>query len=134
METEAGGGQLLELLLTGVPDKAIAAKLGVSERTVQRRVGRLMADAGAGNRMQLGRHAARLEHLRQDAEIPADRPNERDLCLLTLLFEGIPEPSAAELLQISPRTVQRRVQCLMQSVGATNWAQLGWHATRCEWI
>jgi len=93
METEAGGGQLLELLLTGVPDKAIAAKLGVSERTVQRRVGRLMADAGAGNRMQLGRHAARLEHLRQDAEIPADRPNERDLCLLTLLSRNRPRLS-----------------------------------------
>jgi DNA-binding NarL/FixJ family response regulator len=133
METEAGG-QLLELLLTGVPDKAIAAKLGVSERTVQRRVGRLMADAGAGNRMQLGRHAARLEYLSQGAEIPAHRPNERDLSLLALLFEGIPEPFAAQLLQISPRTVQRRVQCLMKSVSATSWAQLGWHATRCGWI
>ena len=117
-----------------MPDKAIAAKLGVSERTVQRRLGRLMADTGAGNRMQLGQLAARLEHRDGEAEVVVRRPNERDLCLLALLFEGIPEPDVAQLMQISPRTVQRRVQCLMRAVGAANWAQLGWHATRCEWI
>ena len=61
-------GQLLELLLTGAPDKAIAVKLGISERTVQRRVGRLMGEVGAENRMQLGRYAAALDEAEAEAE------------------------------------------------------------------
>ncbi|WP_049558963.1 LuxR C-terminal-related transcriptional regulator [Nonomuraea sp. SBT364] len=50
---------LLSLLVAGVPDKSIASQLGLSLRTVQRRVYHLMRLAGAQTRMQLAWHAAR---------------------------------------------------------------------------
>lgn len=52
---------LLSLLVAGVPEKTIASQLGLSLRTVQRRVYHLMRLAGAQTRMQLAWHAAR-EH------------------------------------------------------------------------
>lgn len=51
--------QLLSLMLSGLPDQAIARRLGVSDRTVQRRLAALYEAAGVSNRMQLGWHAAR---------------------------------------------------------------------------
>ncbi|SCF02686.1 Sugar-specific transcriptional regulator TrmB [Micromonospora viridifaciens] len=51
--------QLLALLLAGYTDQAIASQLGVSMRTVQRRVQRLLAIAGVQSRIQLGWQAAR---------------------------------------------------------------------------
>lgn len=48
----------LALLIDGLTDRAVARRLGVSERTVQRHVRALMEGAGCRNRMQLGRHAA----------------------------------------------------------------------------
>ncbi|GAA3535826.1 helix-turn-helix domain-containing protein [Nonomuraea rosea] len=50
---------LLSLLVAGVPEKSIASQLGLSLRTVQRRVYHLMQLAGAQTRMQLAWHAAR---------------------------------------------------------------------------
>ena len=50
---------LLTLLLSGLPDKTVASRLGTSERTVQRRLRRLMELTGANSRMQLGWYAAR---------------------------------------------------------------------------
>ncbi|MFC5835805.1 TrmB family transcriptional regulator [Nonomuraea insulae] len=50
---------LLSLLVAGVPEKTIATQLGLSLRTVQRRVYHLMRLAGAQTRMQLAWHAAR---------------------------------------------------------------------------
>ncbi|MFC7247104.1 helix-turn-helix domain-containing protein [Catellatospora aurea] len=46
-------------MLGGVPDKAIASQLGVSRRTVQRRIDRLMALACVSNRHGLAYHATR---------------------------------------------------------------------------
>lgn len=51
--------QLLSLLVAGVADKAIASQLGLSRRTVQRRIQSMMALAGATTRMQLAWQAAR---------------------------------------------------------------------------
>jgi sugar-specific transcriptional regulator TrmB/DNA-binding CsgD family transcriptional regulator len=51
--------QLLSLLVAGVADKAIASQMGLSRRTVQRRIQRLLERAGAGTRMQLAWQAAR---------------------------------------------------------------------------
>lgn len=51
--------RLLSLLLTGQTDEAAASHLGVSLRTVQRRVRDLMDRAGVRTRVQLGWHAAR---------------------------------------------------------------------------
>ncbi|MEV0458955.1 helix-turn-helix domain-containing protein [Catellatospora methionotrophica] len=50
---------VLSLMLGGVPDKAIASQLGVSRRTVQRRIDRLIALACVSNRHGLAYHAAR---------------------------------------------------------------------------
>ncbi|GAA1722372.1 LuxR family transcriptional regulator [Isoptericola hypogeus] len=51
--------RLLSLLLAGHTDEAAAHHLGVSQRTVQRRVRDLMDRAGVRTRVQLGWHAAR---------------------------------------------------------------------------
>ncbi len=50
---------VLSLFVAGVPDKAIASQLGVSRRTVQRRIGDLMARAGVDTRPGLAYQAAR---------------------------------------------------------------------------
>jgi DNA-binding CsgD family transcriptional regulator len=50
---------LLSLFLAGMTDLAIADQLGLSVRTVQRRLRRLMDLAGVSTRMQLGWHASR---------------------------------------------------------------------------
>ncbi|MFE2546526.1 hypothetical protein [Actinacidiphila glaucinigra] len=56
--------RLLALLAGGATDRTAARHMGVSQRTLQRHVGRLMALAGASTRMQLGWQAARREWLR----------------------------------------------------------------------
>ncbi|MDW5325003.1 helix-turn-helix domain-containing protein [Plantactinospora sp. KLBMP9567] len=50
---------LLSLFVAGSPDKSIASQLGVSRRTVQRRLERLMALAGVDTRTGLAFQAAR---------------------------------------------------------------------------
>jgi DNA-binding CsgD family transcriptional regulator/predicted transcriptional regulator len=50
--------ELLSLMLAGLPDKALASQLGLSVRTVHRRIRRLMSLAGCTTRMQLGWYAA----------------------------------------------------------------------------
>ncbi|ANC32078.1 helix-turn-helix domain-containing protein [Isoptericola dokdonensis] len=51
--------RLLSLLLAGYTDESAANQLGISPRTVQRRVRELMDRAGVRTRAQLGWHAAR---------------------------------------------------------------------------
>lgn len=51
--------ELLKLLLLGLTDAAAAAQLGVSLRTVQRRIAELMERAGVTTRIQLGAEAVR---------------------------------------------------------------------------
>ncbi|MEV0718949.1 helix-turn-helix domain-containing protein [Asanoa sp. NPDC050611] len=50
---------LLSLVVSGLPDKSIATHLGVSKRTVQRRLDRLMGLAGVDTRTGLAFQAAR---------------------------------------------------------------------------
>lgn len=57
--TEEIDRDLLRLLLLGVTDAAAATQLGISLRTVQRRVADLMETAGVTTRMQLGAEAVR---------------------------------------------------------------------------
>ncbi|MDX2973961.1 helix-turn-helix domain-containing protein [Kribbella solani] len=54
---------LLSLLVAGVPDKSIATQLGISRRTVQRRLDRLMAMAGVDTRTGLSFQAAKRNWL-----------------------------------------------------------------------
>jgi DNA-binding NarL/FixJ family response regulator len=51
------------LLVGGVPDKSIANQLGISRRTVQRRLDRLMALAGVDTRTGLAFQAAKRDWL-----------------------------------------------------------------------
>lgn len=51
--------RVVTLLLAGLTDQAIGSQLGVSLRTVQRRVRGLMDDLGVETRLQLGYQAAR---------------------------------------------------------------------------
>jgi hypothetical protein len=51
-------GALVELLLAGLTDQAIARQLGVSERTAQRKIAALMQELGARTRFQAGAQAA----------------------------------------------------------------------------
>jgi len=51
--------QLLELLRQGLKDRAIARALGIGERTVQRRLSRLMSTLGAKTRFQAAINAVR---------------------------------------------------------------------------
>ncbi|MCX5338820.1 helix-turn-helix domain-containing protein [Streptomyces atratus] len=51
--------EVLALLLAGISDRRAASQLGLSIRTVERRIRRLMDLAGAESRLQLGWHAAR---------------------------------------------------------------------------
>ena len=51
--------EVLALLLAGISDRRAASQLGLSIRTVERRVRRLTDLAGGGSRLQLGWHAAR---------------------------------------------------------------------------
>ncbi|GAA0574514.1 TrmB family transcriptional regulator [Kribbella sandramycini] len=54
---------LLSLLVAGVPDKSIASQLGISRRTVQRRLDRLMTLAGVDTRTGLAYQAAKRDWL-----------------------------------------------------------------------
>jgi hypothetical protein len=51
--------RILSMLLAGATDVAVARQLGLSVRTVQRRVAEMMAAAGVVTRIQLGWFAAR---------------------------------------------------------------------------
>jgi predicted transcriptional regulator len=51
--------RILALLLAGMTDQALAGQLGLSLRTVQRRIRALMDKAGVDTRIQLGWHAGR---------------------------------------------------------------------------
>ena len=54
---------MLALLLHGLTDQAIGGQLGMSQRTVQRRVRQLMERAGASSRFQLGHAVAHRQWL-----------------------------------------------------------------------
>ncbi|MFN2543362.1 MAG: helix-turn-helix domain-containing protein [Actinomycetota bacterium] len=80
-DPDLGGGgspaatdaQILDLLALGMKDQAIARLLGVTLRTVARRVKRLMEDLGADTRFQAGMRAV------QRGAIPVDaRAGERE--------------------------------------------------------
>ncbi|KJL38567.1 Sugar-specific transcriptional regulator TrmB [Microbacterium terrae] len=59
---------------------------------------------------------------------PADRR------LLQLMLAGLTDTAMARQLDISPRTVQRRLRALMDEARVTTRSQLGWHALRSNWV
>jgi sugar-specific transcriptional regulator TrmB/DNA-binding CsgD family transcriptional regulator len=65
--------RLLALLTSGLPDEGISRQLGLSHRTLQRRVHDLMARLHAQTRFQLALQAARRGWLDLDATAPHQR-------------------------------------------------------------
>ncbi|MFG2514750.1 response regulator transcription factor [Streptomyces sp. NPDC048584] len=57
---DGGDRDLLTLLYQGLDDATVARRLGVSHRTVQRRVQRIMSDLGVSGRFALGAKAQEL--------------------------------------------------------------------------
>ncbi|MEU3554061.1 hypothetical protein [Streptomyces fragilis] len=58
--------QILGMLLEGCTDATVALRLGIGQRTVQRRIRQMMDAAGVNTRIQLGWHAReRFPHLRR---------------------------------------------------------------------
>ncbi|MEZ0107240.1 DNA-binding NarL/FixJ family response regulator [Catenulispora sp. EB89] len=125
----------LVLLIGGLTDGAVAHRLGVSERTVERYVRALMDGAGCRNRMQLGRYAA-LAGLPAHGPEPVPRPRTLDretrrLLELMLADSGATAPRS---LHLSRRSVERRIGDLMTLAGARSRVQLGWLVTRWGWL
>ncbi|MGW2206619.1 helix-turn-helix domain-containing protein [Streptomyces sp. NPDC001774] len=59
-------------------------------------------------------------------------PDDRHL--LSLLIAGLTEVAVARHMGLSRRTVQRRVQRLMDLTGAASKMQLAWIAARKGWV
>lgn len=62
------------------------------------------------------------------------RLDELDKQTLRLLLAGLTDNAIASHLEMSPRTVQRRIRQLMDLAGVTTRVQLGWQAARQEWL
>ena len=76
---------------------------------------------------------ATWERARPCAE-PHFEIGELDARILRLLLSGQTDAAVAGKLDLSSRTVQRRVQALMRQAGVTTRIQLGWHARHREWV
>ncbi|MFE5940668.1 TrmB family transcriptional regulator [Streptomyces sp. NPDC056470] len=68
------------------------------------------------------------------AESPATGLHPDDRHLLSLLIAGLTEMAVARHMGLSRRTVQRRVQRLMDLTGAASKMQLAWIAAREGWV
>lgn len=133
--------EALANLVAGLTDHASAHRLGVSERTVQRRIRELMDWSSSANRMQLGHRAALaavgdLSCLplprRRLPELPAvHTPDEAAMHLLRLLLA---DAAADRTLNMSASSIERRIRELMKLAGARSRAQLGWRATWWGWL
>jgi predicted transcriptional regulator len=64
---------------------------------------------------------------------PAAGPSPLDRRILTLMLGGLTDQAVAAQLDISLRTVQRRVRQLEDLAGVRTRMQLGWYAARHDW-
>ncbi|GLW30920.1 winged helix-turn-helix domain-containing protein [Actinoplanes regularis] len=67
----------------------------------------------------------------QDTE--ADTPTALDRKILALLLAGLTDQAVATQLDLSLRTLQRRLRHLMDLAGVQSRMQLGWYAGRNNW-
>jgi sugar-specific transcriptional regulator TrmB/DNA-binding CsgD family transcriptional regulator len=58
----------------------------------------------------------------------------QDLTILGLLLAGLTDQAVANKLNLSARSVQRRVKVLMDLAGVSSRVQLGWFAARNGWL
>ncbi|NUT31555.1 MAG: transcriptional regulator TrmB [Hamadaea sp.] len=87
------------------------------------------------------RHAHPLELANLDDLAPEDvverdddAPTILDRSIMTLLVAGLTDHAVAAQLDVSLRTVQRRLRHLMDLAGVETRLQLGWHACRNQWV
>ncbi|MER7456911.1 helix-turn-helix domain-containing protein [Micromonospora sp. NPDC126480] len=64
----------------------------------------------------------------------ADGPTELDRQVLALLLAGLTDQVVATRLDMSLRTLQRRLRHLMDLAGVETRMQLGWYAARHGWV
>ncbi len=57
-----------------------------------------------------------------------------DAQVLSLLMAGLTDQAIANQLELSVRTVQRRVRAMMELAGVTSRIQLGWYAAKRNWL
>ena len=62
-----------------------------------------------------------------------DRPSI-DRQILSLLLAGLTDQAVASQLDLSLRTVQRRLRHLQDLAGVQSRMQLGWYAARHDWV
>ncbi len=67
------------------------------------------------------------------AELAAEGPDALDSKILALLLSGMTDQAVASQLDLSLRTLQRRLRSLMDLAGVESRMQLGWHAAREGW-
>ena len=60
--------------------------------------------------------------------------DDADVQLLTLLLSGLTDEVIARQLDVGRRTVLRRVRGLMDLAGVSTRIQLGWYASRHDWL
>lgn len=63
----------------------------------------------------------------------SDELDPIDRRILQLLLAGFTDGAASSQLELSLRTVQRRISALMERAGVTSRVQLGWHAREHGW-
>lgn len=63
----------------------------------------------------------------------SDELDPVDRLILQLLLAGFTDGAASSQLELSLRTVQRRISALMERAGVTSRIQLGWHAREHGW-
>lgn len=73
------------------------------------------------------------EAVKPDVTAP-DVLSPTDRRLLPLLVAGVSDKTIASQTQLSRRTVQRRIQSLMERSDAAPRMQLAWHAARHGWL
>jgi hypothetical protein len=64
----------------------------------------------------------------------AEGADDADRRVLSLMIGGATDEAIARQLGISLRTVRRRIQTMMRTANAQNRAQLGWIASRDNWL
>ncbi|MET8842881.1 helix-turn-helix domain-containing protein [Streptomyces rubiginosohelvolus] len=72
--------------------------------------------------------------LSDDGPHPPDVLSPTDRRLLSLLVAGVSDKTIASQMQLSRRTVQRRIQSMMERSDAATRMQLAWHAARHGWL
>ncbi|MGI5440944.1 helix-turn-helix domain-containing protein [Streptomyces shenzhenensis] len=70
----------------------------------------------------------------RDATDRPDPLSPTDRRLLALLVAGVADKAIATQMALSRRTVQRRIQHMMELAGATTRMQLAWQAARRGWL